>query len=102
MAYPQISSIAIWNKYQKTVTNDDNKHKIKIYTNIVGHISKDDNYWELSPQPKCYNIDRTTSKFNVLTSKIDNQIKYWKQKILQRIKMIKIKIISMVIHYDTF
>ena len=75
MAYLQISSLAIWNKYQKNVTNDDNKHKIKIHTNIVGHKSKENNYLELSPQPECYNIDRTTSKFNTLTSKIDNSNK---------------------------
>ncbi len=49
MPYPQISSIVMWNKLQKTVTNDDNKHKIKIPTNIVDHGSKGDNYLELSP-----------------------------------------------------
>jgi len=49
MPYPQISSIAIWNKYQKNVINDDNKNKIKIHTNIVGHESTDDNYLQLSP-----------------------------------------------------
>ena len=36
---------------------------------------KDDNFWGIIPQPKCYNIDRTTSKFNILTSKIDNSNK---------------------------
>ena len=36
---------------------------------------KDDNFWGVIPQPKCHNIDTTTSKFNILTSKIDNSNK---------------------------
>ena len=36
---------------------------------------KYDNFWGVIPQPKCHNIDRTTSKFNILTSKIDNSNK---------------------------
>ena len=63
-------------KYQKTDTND-NRHKIKIHKNIVEFKNKNDNLCGVIPQqrPKCYNIDRTISKFNILTSKIDNSNK---------------------------
>ena len=44
--------------------------------NILLHIEvKDDNFWGVIPQPKSHNIDRTTSRFNILTSKLDNSNK---------------------------
>ena len=62
----------ILNKSFNTKNNVDLAKQKNILLDIE---VKDNNFWGFIPQPKCDNIDRTTSKFNILTSKIDNSNK---------------------------
>ena len=62
----------ILNKSFNTKNNVDLAKQKNILLDIE---VKDNNFWGFIPQPKCDNIDRTTSKFNILISKIDNSNK---------------------------